>query len=105
MRILEKMVSGGERILNIIKLITKYDISIVFNIILRARTEMITKGPDSNLITILEDRVSSSELSNVPEDFKSMAVNNNNIKEPQLKNASAISVIARKISLTASNLT
>ncbi len=49
------MVSGGERILRIIKLITEYDISTVFSIVLRIRTEMITEGLDNNLITMLED--------------------------------------------------
>jgi len=47
------MISGGEYILDIIKLITEYDISIVFNTILRARTEMITEGLNNNLIIIL----------------------------------------------------
>ena len=79
------MVSGGEHILNIIKLTTEYDISTTSNIILRAKTEMITERPDNNLITILEDRVSNSELSNVPKDFKNIAVNNNDIKELQSK--------------------
>ncbi len=79
------MVSGGERILDIIKLITEYDILIVSNTTLRTRTEMITKGLDSNLITILEDRTSSSELLDILEDFKSITVDNNNIKELQLK--------------------
>ncbi len=82
MGILEKMVSGGGRILNTIKLIIKYDILIISNTILRARTEITTKELNNNLIIILEDRVLSSELSNVLEDFKSMAVNNNDdIKE------------------------
>ncbi len=77
------MISGEERILNIIKSIIKYDISIVSNIILRVRTEMITEGPDNNLTTILKNRALSSELSDVSEDFKSIAVNNNNnIKKP-----------------------
>ncbi len=80
---LEKMVSGGGRILNIIKLTIEYDISIASSTILRTRIEIITKGSDSNFATILKDRISSSELSNIPEDFKSMIVNNNdNIKEP-----------------------
>ncbi len=69
MGMLEKMVSNGGRILNIIKLTTEYDIPTIFNIILRARTEIITERPDSNFIIILKNRVSSSELSNVPEDF------------------------------------
>jgi len=43
---------------------------------------MITDKPDSNLITIFEDRVLSSELSDVPENFKSIVVNNDDIKEP-----------------------
>jgi len=77
------MVSGGERILDIIKLIIEYDISIVFGTALRARTEIITEGFDNNLIIILEDRVLSSELSDVLEDFESMTVDNdNNIKKP-----------------------
>ncbi len=79
------MISSGERILNIIKSTTEYNIPTIFNTVLRARIEMITEGPNSNLIIIFEDRTSSSELSNVPEDFESMTVNNNDIKEPQLK--------------------
>ena len=79
---LKKIISSGGRILGIIELIIEYDISTVFGIILRARTEMITKGSDSNLIIILKDRVLSSELSNVLKDFESMAVdNNNNVEE------------------------
>ncbi len=79
---LEKMVSGGGRILNTIELIIEYDISTVSSTVLRARTEMTTEGLDSNFITILEDRVLSSELSDVLEDFKSITVDNNdNIKE------------------------
>ncbi len=78
MGILEKMVSGGGRILDIIKLIIEYDIPTVFNTILRAKTEIITKRLDNNLTIIFEDRVLSSELSNVLEDFESIAVNNNN---------------------------
>jgi len=85
MGILEKMVSGGGRILNTIKLIIKYDILIISNTILRARTEITTKELNNNLIIILEDRVLSSELSNVLEDFESIAVNNNNIEELQSK--------------------
>ncbi len=81
MKILEKMVSGGGRILNIIELIIEYDILIIFNIVLRVRTEMITEGLDSNLIIILEDRVLSNELSDVLEDFESMAVNNDDIEK------------------------
>ncbi len=81
---LEKIVSGGERILDIIKLITEYDIPIASNTILRARTEMTTEGSDSNLTIILKDRASNSELSDVLEDFKSIAVNDDNddIKKP-----------------------
>ncbi len=75
------MVFGGGRILDIIKLIIEYNIPTVFNIILRARTEMITEGLNSNLIIIFEDRILSSELSNVLKDFESMIVNNNNVKE------------------------
>ena len=83
MGMLEKMVSGGGRILDIIKLIIKYDISTVSNTTLRARTEMTTEEPNSNLTTILEDRAPSSELSNVPKNFKNITVNNNNnIKKP-----------------------
>src|SRR6266498_812175 len=86
MKILEKMVSGGERILNTIKLTIKYDIPTASSTTLRARTEITTEGPDSNLTTILEDRASSSKLSNVSENFKNITVNNNNnIKEPQSK--------------------
>ncbi len=86
MGILEKMVSSGEYILGTIKLTIEYDIPIVSNINLRVRTEMTTEEPDNNFIIILEDRILSSELSYVSEDFKSMTVNNNNnIKEPQLK--------------------
>ncbi len=79
------MISGGGRILDIIKPIIEYDIPIISDIILQIRTEMITEGSDNNLITILKDRVSSSELSNVPEDFKNIAVNNDNVEKPQLK--------------------
>ncbi len=83
MGILEKMISGGGRILSIIKPITEYDIPTVSDIVLRARTEIITEGLDNNLIIILEDRVLSSELSDVLEDFESMTVDNdNNIKKP-----------------------
>ena len=46
---------------------------------------MITEGLVSNLATIFKDRTLSSELSDVLEDFKSMAVNNNNIKKSQSK--------------------
>ncbi len=74
MGILEKMISGGGRILSIIKLIIEYDIPTASDTALWARTEMTTKGPDSNLTTILEDRASSSELSDVSEDFESMTV-------------------------------
>ncbi len=99
------MISSGERILNIIELITKYDIPTVSSTALRVRTEMTTEGPDSNLITVLKDRVSSSELSDVSKGFKSIAVNNNDdVEELQLKNASVISIITRRMSLTASNL-
>ncbi len=82
---MKKIVSGGRRILDIIELIIKYDISIVSNTILQVRTEMITEGPDSNLITILKDRALSSKLSDVLEDFKSIAVNNDDVEESQLK--------------------
>ncbi len=79
------MISGGGRILNIIKLTTEYDISIISDTILRARIEIITERSDNNLIIILEDRISSSELSDVLKDFKNMTVNNNDIKKSQLK--------------------
>ncbi len=82
---MEKIISNGGRILNIIKLIIEYDIPTAFNIVLRIRSEMNTEGSDSNLIIIFEDRVLSSELSDVLEDFESIIVNNNNIKKPQLK--------------------
>ncbi len=86
MGILEKMVSSGERILDIIKLTTKYDIPTASDTTLQARIEITTEGLDSYFITILKDRTSSSELSDVPKDFKSITVNNNNdIKKPQLK--------------------
>ncbi len=87
MGILEKIVSGGGRILNIIKLIIKYDIPIVSGTALQTRTEMITEGSNNNLITILENRALNSELSDVLEDFKNITVNNNNndVKELQLK--------------------
>jgi len=86
MGILEKMVSNGERILNTIKPIIEYDISIVSDTALRARTEMITEEPDSNFIIILENRALSSELSDVPEDFKSMIVDDDDdVEESQLK--------------------
>ncbi len=80
------MISGGGRILDIIKLIIEYDIPIISSTVLRARTEMITERPDNNLIIILKNRVSNSELSDVSKDFKSITVNNNNdIKKSQLK--------------------
>ncbi len=88
MGILEKMVSGGGRILGIIKSTIEYNISTVSSTALRVKTEMTTEGPDSNLATILEDRVSSSELSDVSEDFKSMAVDDDDdddVKKPQSK--------------------
>ncbi len=84
--ILEKMVSSEERILDIIELIIEYDILTASDTTLRARTEMITEALNNNLTTIFKDRASSSELSDVPEDFKSITVNNNNnIKKPQSK--------------------
>ncbi len=80
---LKKIVSDKGRILSIIKLTTKYDIPIISSTTLQARTEIITEKPDNNLTTILKNRVLSSELSNVSEDFESITVNNNNnIKEP-----------------------
>ncbi len=79
------MISGGEYILDIIKLITEYDISIVFNTILRARTEMITEGLNNNLIIILQDRVLSNKLSDILKDFKNIIVNNDDIEELQSK--------------------
>ncbi len=81
MGILKKMVSGGGRILGIIKLIIKYDISIISSTALRVRIVMITEESDNNLIIILEDQILSSELSDVLEDFESIAVDNNNIEE------------------------
>ena len=54
-RILEKIVSGKKRILNIIKSIIEYDIPTASNTILRARTEMITERSDSNFITIFKN--------------------------------------------------
>ncbi len=75
---LEKIISGGGRILDIIKPTIKYDIPIISNTALRARTEMITKGLNNNLTIIFEDRVSNSELSDVLKDFKNIAVDNNN---------------------------
>ncbi len=62
MGILEKMVSGGGRILDIIKPIIEYDIPTASNIVLQTRTEMITEGLDSNFTIILKNRASSSEL-------------------------------------------
>jgi len=85
MKILEKMISGGKRILNIIELIIEYDISIISDTALRVRTEITTEGSDSNLTTILKDRVLSSELPDIPKDFKSIIVNDNDVEEPQLK--------------------
>ncbi len=85
MGILEKMISGGGRILNIIKLIIEYDIPTASNTALQIKSEIITEELNNNFIIILEDRVLSSELSNVLEDFKGIIVNNNNIKEPQSK--------------------
>ncbi len=80
------MVSGGGRILDIIESTIEYDIPIVFGTVLRAKTEIITEKSDSNFIIILEDRASSSELSDVSEDFKNMTVDNNNdVKELQSK--------------------
>ena len=82
MRMLEKIISNGKRILGIIKLIIEYDISIISGTILRARIEMIREKLNNNLIIILEDRASSSELLDILEDFKSMAVDNDDVKEP-----------------------
>ncbi len=82
---LKKIISSGGRILGIIESIIEYDISIVSDTALRARTEMITEGPDSNLIIIFKDRVSSSELSDVPEDFKNITVKDDDVKESQSK--------------------
>ncbi len=75
------MISNRGRILDIIELIIKYDIPTVSGTALRARTEMTTEELDSNLTTVLKDRASSSKLSDIPEDFKSMAVDNNDVKE------------------------
>ncbi len=85
MGILEKIISNGERILDIIKSIIEYDMPTASDTILRARAEIITKKSNNNLITIFKDRVLSSELSNILKDFKSITVNNNNIKKPQSK--------------------
>ena len=79
------MISDWRRILDIIELIIEYDISIVSGIILRVRIEIITEGLDNNLAIILEDRVLSSELSDVLEDFENMAVDNDDVEEPQSK--------------------
>ena len=46
---------------------------------------MTTKELDSNLVIILENRVLSSKLSDVLKNFKNITVNNNDIKELQLK--------------------
>ena len=75
--ILERIVSSGGRILNIIKPTVEYDIPTASDTALRAKTEITTEGPDNNLITILKDRASSSELSDISEDFKNITVNNN----------------------------
>ena len=88
MGILKKMVSSEGRILGIIGPIIEYDIPIVSGIILRVRIEMITEGSDNNFIIILEDRVLSSELSDVLKDFKSMAVDDDDdddVEKSQLK--------------------
>ncbi len=82
---LEKMVSDGGRILDTIKSTIEYDIPITSSTILRAKAEMTTKRPDNNLTTILKNRALNSELSNVSENFKSITVNNNNVKKPQSK--------------------
>ena len=82
------MVSGRGHILDIIKLIIEYDIPTVSDTTLRARTKIITKGLNNNLIIILKGRASSSELSDVSEDFESMAVDDDdddNVKELQSK--------------------
>ncbi len=85
-RMLEKIISNREQILKIIKPTIEYNIPIVSNTTLRAKTEITTKRLNNNFITILEDRTSSSELSNILEDFKNITVNNNNnIKKPQSK--------------------
>ena len=75
------MVSGGRHILNTIKPIIKYDIPTASNTSLRAKIEMTTEEPDSNLIVIFKNRVSSSKLSDVLEEFENIIVNNNDIKE------------------------
>ncbi len=89
------MIFNEGRILDIIELTTEYDIPIISDIALRARTEITTEGSNSNLIIILKDRASNSELSNVPEDFKNITVNNINIniKELQLKKRKLIYLI------------
>ncbi len=78
---LEKMVSSGERILSIIELIIEYDIPIISNTAFRARTEMIMEGSGNNLVIILENRVLSNELSDILKDFKSMAVDDDDVKK------------------------
>ncbi len=85
MEILEKMVSGGGRILDTIKSTTEYNMSIVSGTALWARAEITTEGLDNNLITIFKDWILSSKLSNVLEDFRSITVNDDNIEEPHLK--------------------
>ncbi len=86
MGILEKMISDGGRILDIIKPTIEYDILTTSSTALRVKTEIITEGPDNNLVIIFEDRALNSELSDVLEDFESITVNNNdNIKELQSK--------------------
>ncbi len=49
------MISDGGRILDIIKSIIEYDIPTASDTALRAKTEMTTEGPDSNLTTILKN--------------------------------------------------
>src|SRR6266536_482306 len=44
MKMLEKIISNGGRILDIIKLIIKYDMPIVSDTTLRVRAEIITEG-------------------------------------------------------------
>ncbi len=79
------MVSGGGRILNIIKLITEYDMPTASDTVLRVRIKIITEGLDSNLTTILKDQILNSELSDVLEDFGNMIVNDDDIKKLQSK--------------------
>ncbi len=47
---------------------------------------MTTEGSNNNFVIIFKNRVSSSELSNVSENFKNITINNNDdVEEPQSK--------------------